>query len=303
MNPKDVNGRWPEVLRQLGVDEKTLSGKHCPCPMCGGKDRFRFTNHDNAGLYFCNQCGPGDAIKLLQSVNGWDFKQTMREIESVCGHVKPEPKPERDGSTRLRQVYSELVPARDSLDVRRYLRNRGLVPAPMLKAHPGLAYYEDGKYIARYPAMVGVVQDGIGDGVTLHCTYIADGQKAPVESPKKILPLKAGKQLVGSAVRLYPLTTHMGACEGIETALSAQYLFGVPVWSFLFDRGLEAIEPPEGIQRVTIFGDNDASHAGQKAAHEAAHRLALAGYQVDVKIPQEVGTDWNDVLRSKREAV
>ena len=34
--------RWRSILTVLGMDERALSGKHGPCPLCGGRDRFRF---------------------------------------------------------------------------------------------------------------------------------------------------------------------------------------------------------------------------------------------------------------------
>lgn len=39
-------GRWRAILLSLGVNERALSGKHGPCPLCGGRDRFRFDDKD-----------------------------------------------------------------------------------------------------------------------------------------------------------------------------------------------------------------------------------------------------------------
>ena len=33
-------GKWQSIFSSLGID--VGNGKHCPCPVCGGKDRFRF---------------------------------------------------------------------------------------------------------------------------------------------------------------------------------------------------------------------------------------------------------------------
>lgn len=301
MKPDDINGRWRDVLLALGLDEKTLSGKNGPCPICGGKDRFRFTNHANAGLYYCSQCGPGDGITLLEKFHNWDFRETMREIERVAGNCRVEPTPKRDGTARLRKVWRGLVPASDNWDIRRYLKNRGLQPAPGLKAHPSLEYWDGKRVAGRYPAMVGVVLDAAGEGVTLHCTYIHQGRKAPVESPKKIFTCKAGKTLTGSAVRLYPAGETLGIAEGIETAMAAHRLFSVPVWSCLFNHGLERFEPPDGVKSVVVFGDNDKSAAGQASAYTAAHKLAVAGYLTSVELPPREGMDFNDVLLARRE--
>ena len=47
-----ARGRWREILPQLGIEAGFLKGKHCPCPSCGGTDRFRFDNRRQDGDYF-----------------------------------------------------------------------------------------------------------------------------------------------------------------------------------------------------------------------------------------------------------
>jgi putative DNA primase/helicase len=69
-------GRWRSILSTLGMDDKALSGKHCACPMCGGKDRFRFDDKDGRGTYFCSGCGAGDGVKLAMGITGQAFKDT-----------------------------------------------------------------------------------------------------------------------------------------------------------------------------------------------------------------------------------
>ena len=67
-----ARNQWPEILPLLGVEARFLTGRHGPCPMCGGKDRFRFTDKDGDGWYYCNQCGPGSGLLLLRRLHGWD---------------------------------------------------------------------------------------------------------------------------------------------------------------------------------------------------------------------------------------
>ena len=64
--------RWREILPQLGIETRFLTNKHGPCPLCGGKDRFRFDDKDGSGSYYC-RCGPGVGVILVCKKNGWDF--------------------------------------------------------------------------------------------------------------------------------------------------------------------------------------------------------------------------------------
>ena len=63
-----ARGRWKEILPQFGIDPKFLTNRHGPCPLCRGKDRFRFDDKDGSGSYFCNQCGPGSGVILIRKL-------------------------------------------------------------------------------------------------------------------------------------------------------------------------------------------------------------------------------------------
>lgn len=63
-----ARGRWPELLATLGgISPELLDGKHHPCPLCGGTDRFRLIDRD-AGALYCNACfnrENGDGLAAL----------------------------------------------------------------------------------------------------------------------------------------------------------------------------------------------------------------------------------------------
>jgi putative DNA primase/helicase len=80
---------WPEILRRLGgLAPEQLSNRHQPCPLCGGRDRYRFDDKDGSGSWFCNQCGGkdrlgggGSGIDLLMRLRGWTYARARRELE------------------------------------------------------------------------------------------------------------------------------------------------------------------------------------------------------------------------------
>lgn len=299
-------GRWPGILSALGVlDEKQLAGRHCPCPLCGGRDRFRFDNKDGRGTWFCSHCGAGNGVDMVLKAKGWDFKTAAKEIEQAAGAIPAGETMRQPGEAekveRLRRVWAEAKPLQTGDEAMRYLAGRGLSVETMpgcLRLHPALPYFDEGKEVGKFPALLARVVGPDGAGLTLHRTYLQNGRKAPVPSPRKLM---AGKLISGGAVRLAPAGEWLGIAEGIETALAASALFHCPVWSVVSANGIEAFEPPAGVKTLTIFADNDENFVGQAAAYAAARRLSQRGITCEVAIPPLVG-DWLDVL-NRREVV
>lgn len=295
-----ATGRWNYILPTLGIDENYLRNRHGPCPACGGKDRFRYDDKQGRGSWICNQCGAGDGYKLLQLVHGWGFRYAREEVERVVG-VNPaviampaQDDSEARKSAAIRRVWSETEAVEKGDPVWTYLHRRlglELVPA-CLRCHPALAYKHDDGSISYHPAMIAAVTYPDGKGATLHRTYLtSSGSKADVSAPKKLMP---GKPLQTASIKLGGYSDVLGIAEGIETALAASRRFGIPVWSCVSSGLLEAWAAPSGVKRVVVCGDNDPKFAGQAAAFRIAHKLACAGIDVDVRIPETAGKDWAD---------
>lgn len=294
-------GRWRSILTTLGLDERTLSGKHCACPMCGGRDRFRFDDRDGRGTYFCSGCGAGDGVRLAMGITGLSFKDAAREIERLAGVVQPVTgKPDRsdeDKLAALRRVFRESKPIRRGDEAYSYLAGRGLKLYDLpenIRVHSALRY-QDGETVGTYPAMLATVTAPDGRAVSLHRTYLQEARKAPVASPKKVM---MGRPLSGAAIRLTAVSEVLGIAEGIETSIAASELFELPVWSCISAQGIESFEPPDGVRELVIFADHDENFTGQAAAYRAAHRLKLRGFGVEVCIPPQPG-DWLDELNRR----
>jgi len=290
-------GKWHGILSELGIDKKFLTNSHGPCPACAGRDRFRFDDKEGRGTWVCSHCGAGDGFKLLQLVLGWEFKHAAKEVERVAGVVRAETvrteRSEEDKVDFLKRVWAASRRVTHGDPVWTYLNGRtgvDLIPAD-IRYHPSLKHSSGGLY----PAMLALMRDEAGRGTTIHRTYLQpDGKKAAVEGNKKFLP---GRRLEGSAVRLGKAGETIGVAEGIETALSASRLFGMPVWCTNNAGLLESVALPKRFERVHIFGDNDASYTGQAAAYRLARRLTKEGMTVYVHIPESAGMDWNDVYQ------
>jgi len=297
-------GRWPSILSNLGVPAAYLTGKHGPCPMCQGKDRYRFDNKEGSGSYICSHCGAGDGVKLLMTLKGWDFKEAARSIEEVLGIASETPiksaRSEDEKRQAMNKVWKSSAPISDADPVGIYLRRRtGIRNFPVcLRSHPRLRYHDEAKP-SFHPAMVAMLHDAHGKPAILHRTYLTrDGRKADVENPRRIMNGSIPK---GCAVRLFQFNaaSSLGIAEGIETAISAAKLFKVPCWAAINAAMLTNWIPPEGVQEIIVFGDCDATFTGQRAAYNLAFRLREKGLTVRVEIPRIIGQDWNDVLQEQ----
>jgi putative DNA primase/helicase len=278
-----ARGRWHGILPQLGISPKLLRNRHGPCPMCGGKDRFRFDNKDGKGTWICNKCGSGDGAELVKRVRGVEFKEAAKMVESVAGTVRP-----IQGSVKkapdkrhLNQLWDQSMRVTKSDPVGRYLNKRCGIASlyPM-----DLRYWGESTMLAR-------VRDGQGNPITIHQTLIK-GDKAGTRM------MMCGSLPSNVSIQLCPLAGPvLGIAEGIETALSASALFTVPVWASISAPLLKKWRPPKSVERVMIFGDNDENFAGQEAAYSLARALS-GDVEVEVKIPSIPGWDWNDVHRN-----
>lgn len=301
---EEARGRWPSILSRLGVPAKALTGKHGPCPMCGGKDRFRFTDWKQNGTFICNQCGSGSGMALLMALHGWDFRTAAVEVRNILPQsIKTAPGSSGQGAIDwlVRRTWGE---ARDlgGTMADDYLSARGLpeVRSDALRFHPA-AMLSDVPMRSTCPAMLAAVSGPDGDLATLHRTYLDGPRKADLwdaerkrVSSRKLMP---GDLRPGSAIRLSPATDVLAVAEGIETALAVQRWSRLPTWALINSSMLAKFVPPKGLRRLVIFGDNDPKFGGQAAAWELAHRQAVRPDPpaIEVHIPNLTGQDWLDV--------
>jgi len=140
--------------------------------------------------------------------------------------------------------------------------------------------------------MLAAITSADGSLCAVQCTYLdPSGAKAVVEPARKTFG-----RIGGGAVHLSPATERLALAEGVETALSAMQLFGMPAWAVCGAR-FDKVRLPPVVRQIIIMADHDA--AGLSAAIAAGHHFRCLGLQVEVYRPRRMGWDWNDVLQSQ----
>lgn len=246
-----------------------------PCPRCDrpSRDDALGVNLDS-GAFHCFRCN-------------WRGRVGGRSTEPGAPRVQrrePDPNRAAKATERMQRIWEASFPLTASTAgakaVRNYLSVRGLEtilrePPACLRAHSALPYYEDGRQVGTYPALIAQVHGNNAAVVTLHQTFLkADGSgKAPVRAPKKLLPLAESGATRGGAIRLYEPTKErvLGVAEGIETALSLRLMQGIPVWSTVSATGMSDLYFPF-VRELYIAVDIDESNAGEAAAWDLLRR-------------------------------
>ncbi len=320
-------GRWHWILKQAGIAPELLTGRHSACPICGGKDRFRFDNKNGDGTFICNRCGAGDGFTLLQrylcwgafdtfcgvssvlSGGGLDVEQRAVQAASDTNVIDLDTRQSRWLRRNILKAWEEAQPIAELDAAHKYLTmSRGFMLSTFpdaLRYHPALYYDKE----RRFPGMVAKFSDINGDTITLQRLFLdSDGNKAPLPKKelKKFMSIPKRGATSGGAVQLFKPSHQLGLAEGIETALACNLLFEIPVWATCTAGLLERVQVPENCE-IFIFADNDKSKAGERAANILADRLHKEGKRVRKPlVPPVEGRDWADVYylnRSKNQNV
>jgi hypothetical protein len=124
--------------------------------------------------------------------------------------------------------------------------------------------------------------------------FIENGRKADVPTPKK-----AYGKIGGAGVILGPIGDAVVVGEGIETALSASRMIGLPAVATLGAGNMRELIVPAHIRRVVIAGDRDPKGVGERAARDLGERLAARGVDASIALPPEPFKDFNDCAQAQ----
>jgi putative DNA primase/helicase len=269
----DLSGRPP---RKEGSCTLYLTG-----PRAGSG--FDWSTNESAG-----------PIDLIHHATGYSGARLFEEAAHLARMDMPAPprptaasKP--DYSLEIVRIKNACEPIAGTVG-ETYLISRGLSDpvCPDLLFHPDLTDYESKR---GWPGLVAIVRNADGTLTGgIHRTFLLDDGSGKAPAEKKMLG-----SIAGGSVRLMPMADGcLGIAEGIETAMSAHAIFGIPTWAALSAGNVKDWQWPEGVREVTIF--RDAGEAGELSAAGLAARLSAAGIAHSVVAPIH-GDDFNDDLK------
>lgn len=199
--------------------------------------------------------------------------------------------PRKTSAAALR-VWRQARPLRDTA-AKGYLERRGiLASSSALRFHPRTPLGPKGR--TRFlPAMIAAVSLDEGP-VAVHRTFLEQDAVAKADFAK---PKRALGSLREGAVRLFvPANGKLGLAEGIESAMSAYALTGIPTWATLGNERFGLVAIPEGVTELHLFVDHDAG--GTLAAERGLVAYARVDRAIHVRKPVRCGADWNDELQA-----
>lgn len=318
-----ANLDWYEIFSGYGIDVPEQPRRHGPCPVCGGKDRFRMDNRNGSGSWYCNQgvlhpsrSRAGDGFGLLEDF--FDISRGEAEKKVLGGgridkRIRPNFRPAQEDShqrqkiTRILKESSRLADigpdGRLTLQagrkaVENYLASRGL---PMLLPPEARILPEGADYSLVIPLT------GDGDHPAVHVTALTrTGQKRSLPwtggSARYTLGHLSGSysSIPGSeeqiSVPSFPGIRFYSIGEGLETILTGRLLSG---WSSIFainSNGLKTFF--DNLETVRIFRggglglailvDKDISETGPKASAALARKAQILGIPTLYLLPPSI---------------
>jgi phage/plasmid primase-like uncharacterized protein len=294
---REFNGAWRQTLEGYGC--RLPSGRHHgPCPVCGGKDRFRFDDKDGRGTWFCSQCDPqsGGGLLLLSRFLG---KPTTEVANELLGNT-----PERSRAPAYRSFVSddqirkanheqarkgaEALLASSELRPHSYMSDRGL----------------DGLWLVNGEPIMGrdraIIQPG---ELLLVPSYKAEGDGSMLVNIQKIKATKEKRPIYGGdmAAVYHKLDGHqrlIAIAEGYATGVTVNQVTGATTYCAFNTGNLAAVASWVAGQHpsapVVLFADHDELdpvhqwRPGEKFAKDAA-----APIRATVALPPKLG-DWDD---------
>jgi hypothetical protein len=268
-----------------------------PCPYCGPEKlnsaRFRIDRPTLRGArWHCFYCGVAGEIRAEGPIDP-DKETAARRAAAAREKAQKAAK-----TASALEIWNDAVPVVGT-PVIDYLRARAIHDLPphvdaVLRFHPACPFGREGQR----RCMLALLRDvRTNEPRAVHRTWLGVGGKA--------FGRMAFGPIARAAVKLWPAggeTLVVG--EGIETTLAAalylQRSDGAvlrPAWALTVANNLARLPLVKGVRRLIILADNDKSGVGQRAAELCSQRWCDAGRESIRMLPDQPGTDFNDVVR------
>ena len=287
-------GHWPRILPALGV--KVIKNRHQACPVCGGSDRFRFDDKEGRGTWFCNQCGAGDGLKLVEKVFDVSSSEAAQKVNAVTGNLPPvapeaiaaaETETDADRKTAA-ELAAKLMEKTRPATGNAYLTRKGF---PGRESLMFTATHKTGGVTYRAGDVVVPLHDETGALVNLQLIN-SDGLKRTLKGGqvKGTCHTIEGQKQAGK---------RQWIAEGYATALTVHHLTGETVMVALSSVNLlslaSLVRQKHPACQIVLAADRDLNGDGQTRAAAAAQ--ACEG---TVALPPVFG-DWNDAFMQNGE--
>lgn len=267
-----LGGRW------------TGNGGLCHCPAHDDRSPSLSVRQGRTRLLF--HCFAGcSAAEVLRALEMLGLRGAGAESSQSS---KPDD-PERSTAAAARRIWAASRSIAGTAAAS-YLAERGLqCLSPQLRFNARTP--QGASPLTNYrPALIAAVRDETGL-VGIHRTFL-DPPSVCAAVPKRE---RAGLGRFGTgAVRLGGVGPRLGLAEGIETALSASDLFGIPCWATLGTERFKQVSVTGPVEELHLFLDHD--EGGERA--ELLARETFAHLPIMVHVPPRAGDDWNDVLKA-----
>ena len=285
-----ATGRWPQLLPALGINVAP-HGHHSACPVCGGKDRFRFDNQAGRGTWICNHCGAGDGLNLVAKTLDITTKEAAVKVAEILAEAQP-----------LAVHHNEASIQQQKDDARQKAAVQAKMSVNAARKAAGNAYLEKKGWADKEALTlqgnglrIGGLDFAAGDLVIP--LYDLSGNLVNVQlingaGEKRML---AGGQVTGAAYHFEGKdNAFIWMAEGYATGLTIHALTGETVYVALsannFPHLAECLREKYPDALLLMAADNDRNGTGQKKAKEAANLVSGK-----VALPLIAG-DWNDVF-------
>jgi putative DNA primase/helicase len=281
----------PEALADHGIRLRShRPGEHrTACPRCAASKRrpgdqalAARIDPDGNAIWTCHRCGWNGATGSERGLGCRPGHRRPPPPQAAPPDPAPDPEAERRRE-RAQELWRQTETVPDGLPLDYLTRRRGITvwDGDRLRWHSACPWRG-----GTAGCIVACVNDH-ATGHTVGVWRIRPAMDGPVER-RGLGPVKH------NAARLFRAEgSELVLAEGVEDALAAHALFGLPAWAALSAGNMAALILPARFRHVLIVPDNDTP--GLDAGQKLARRLVSEGRRVEIQKPKSA-KDANDVL-------